>query len=185
MEPIIIKKLFLISHNQNIDRGNLVVENQSLPYRYPCLIINIDVNPRSYKDYVELVRKQKIKLYGIYGKSWLYEFEPSYDSACISVSVQNEDDIFWNIASTIEYKSDNVGVIVHAHRLSELYDFLKEVKEKPILSFKSYDNVYLRGMLHETVVQEKVYLYIISNDELKNFLSNLNLLKKVEDVVIN
>jgi uncharacterized protein YueI len=77
MKTINVRKLYIISRDEKIDRGYLKVENQSLPYRYPSLFINIDVHPRSYEDYIELVKKQRIKLYGVYGKTWLYEFEPS------------------------------------------------------------------------------------------------------------
>jgi len=69
MEAINVKKLFVLSKDQNIDRGNLVVENQSLSYRYPSLVLNIDVSPRSYEHYIELVRKEKIPLHGLYGKT--------------------------------------------------------------------------------------------------------------------
>jgi hypothetical protein len=55
--------------NPNVGRGELVVENQSLPYRYPSLVINIDVRHCSYEHYIELVRKEKINLHGLYGKT--------------------------------------------------------------------------------------------------------------------
>lgn len=183
METINVKKLLILSRDQNIDRGSLVVENQSLPYRYPNLILKIDVSARSYEHYIELVKKERIKLYGIYGKTWLYVFEPSYESASISISVQNGDDIFWNIACTTNKEnSDNqMGVIVHTHRLSELYG--KKLKEKPVVSFKAFDNFYLKGTLHETTVQEKVDLFLIKKEEIGNFLSNLT--KRVENVIIN
>ncbi|MEM5804099.1 MAG: hypothetical protein QW350_05195 [Candidatus Aenigmatarchaeota archaeon] len=169
MEAINVKKLFVLSKNPNVDRGELVVENQSQPYRYPDLVINIDVSPRSYEHYIELVRKEKINLHGLYGKTWLYLFEPSYEFASISVSVQNGDDIFWDISCTNEDSDNQIGVIVHAHRLSELYNFLKKLKEKPIISFKSYDNFYLNGVLHETIVEEKVDLFLIEENEIRNF----------------
>jgi hypothetical protein len=75
----------------------------------------------------------------------------------------------------VEEIDGKYGLIVHAHRLSDLYDSLVSIQnQKPVIHFKSYNNFYLKGTLHSTNVIERVYLYLINDyEELKNLLSVL------------
>jgi hypothetical protein len=187
----IFKKLIILTYRENVDcNGILFVDNQEIPYKYSNLTINIDVRPRSYEPYIELERKIKIKLYGLHGKTWFYLFEPSIkswiDIMQISKSTSyNKENISWDIKVVPRNDEEDVplyGVIIHAHKLSDLYDSMKKIDKKAEenFMFKHYENFYLKGSLYSTNIEEKCYLYILDNDEeLKNFLSIL-LEKKIE-----
>jgi hypothetical protein len=191
MNTICVKKLIILSYKDNIDcNGTLLVDNQEFPYKYSNLNINIDIRARSYEPYIELVKKIKAKLYGIiHGETWFYEFEQSVESWVyvmeISSSYNKENEnIYWDIKVVPRNTEEEIplyGLIIHAHKLSDLYDNLKKIDKKAEENFiyKSYQNFYLKGTLHSTNVVEKVYLYTIKNEnELKEFMTLL-LEKKV------
>ena len=184
MEKIIFKKLTLLSYNHDVDiKGELRVDNQSLPYEYPKLYVKFNHHKESC---IELSKKIKIKLYGVHGKTWFYELEPSSEFFYIVINryYNEKEDVIWDISPIFRKEVEvdgKYGLIVHAHRLSELYDSLVSIQnQKPVIYFKSYNNFYLKVTLHSTNVIEILYLYIINDyDELKNLLSVL-LEKEIE-----
>ena len=188
MEITNVKKLFMITHDRNIDNnGKLMVDNQSLPYEYSKLYVSIDVNPRSYEDYIELSRKTRIRIYGIYKEIWFYEFEPSYESCYIQISKKIDKNIFWDIKAVLKDIDDvyPYGLILHARKHSDVYDSLKQIEKKAEQGFifRAFENIYLKGWLHETNIVEKVYLYTFNDkEELKEFLYSL-IGKKVENLL--
>jgi uncharacterized protein YueI len=185
-----VKKLFMITHDRNVDNnGKLMVDNQRLPYEYSKLYVSIDINPRSYEDYIELSRKIRIRIYGIYKEIWFYEFEPSYKSCYIQISKKLDinEDIFWDIKAVLKDIDDvyPYGLILHARKHSDVYDSLKQIEKKAEQGFifRAFENIYLKGCLHETNIVEKVYLYTFNDEEeLKEFLYSL-IGKKVENLL--
>jgi hypothetical protein len=61
MEKFYIRKLILLTYNHQVDiQGELMVDNQSLPYEYPKLHINIDES--CYKNQLSNLKKNKNKI---------------------------------------------------------------------------------------------------------------------------
>jgi len=173
-----VRKLYIVSHNPNIDSGELVVKNQSQPFKYPNLKINIDIRPRSYEPYVEVVMKKRFLTHGIPKRFWVYQFEPSEEFAHIVMEpepIDGSDDYVWNIRCEQVRRVNKIGAIVHTHRLAELDDLLLSLGKKTIFKFKKFNNTYLKGSLHETVVEERAYFFVLGMEEEAEFLTKLKI----------
>jgi len=170
-----VKRLYVVTHT-NIDSGKLVVKNQSQPYKYPDLKINIDIRSRSYEPYVEVVVKKRFLTYGIPKRFWVYQFEPSQEFSHILMELKpNNDYVLCNIRCEDVRRVNKIGAIVHTHRLAELDDLLLSLGKKTLFKFKKYDNVYLKGSLHEAIVEERVYFFVFNEEEEEEFLTKLKI----------
>ena len=173
-----LKRLDVIAIDRYVDSGEFFVENQAYPYKYPDLRILIDTESRPGEYFLDLVLKAKLRTYGVFKAFWMYRFEPSEEFAHIvleRLSDEGEDPILWSTrCEQGRITDDKIGVIIHTHRLSELSELVPSLnKERLLYEFKKFKNVYLKGLLHETVIEERVHFFVFNEKEEAEFLSKI------------